>query len=190
MSFFLILLPFFAFASLTWVTSVTTSLFASTAVALALIVRERINGESAKVFNIAAVVIFGGLGVYMLLTRSELSISSVRMALDAAILIVVLTSIALRFPFTLQYAREQVAPDVASKPEFIRVNYILTWAWAGAFVLMLVADIVSIWWPSAPLWTCIAVTFAARNAAVQFTKWYAQRARDRGQDANAGRSSI
>jgi drug/metabolite transporter (DMT)-like permease len=186
MSFFVILLPFFVFAALSWLTSVTISLFVAAATALALIVRERLNGESAKILNIATVVIFGGLGVMMLLTRGEWSATSVRMATNAGLLIVVLTSIALRFPFTLQYAREQVSPDVRTSPAFLRVNYILSWAWVGAFVLMLVADIVSMWWPSAPLWIGIAATFAARNAAVQFTKWYAQLARQRANAAAAG----
>jgi hypothetical protein len=184
MSFFLILLPFFALATLSWVMSVTVSLLVGAAIALALITRERMLGASAKILNIGAVVLFSGLGIFLMLTHGEWSAGSVRMAIDAGFLIMALTSIALRFPFTLQYARENVTADVATTPAFIRVNYILTWAWVGAFVLMLVADIISVWWPSAPLWIGVAVTFAARNAAIQFTKWYSQRARNRANAAS------
>ncbi len=90
-----------------------------------------------------------------------------------------LLSLAIRLPFTLQYAREVVDAETSKLPGFMKANYILTWAWAGVYVLMLVADMVSVWWPSAPLWIGVAITFAARNAAVQFTKWYSQRARAR-----------
>ena len=42
-------------------------------------------------------------------------------------------SIAIRFPFTLQYAREVVDAETAVLPGFIKANYIITWAWAAAF---------------------------------------------------------
>ncbi len=179
MSFFLILLPFFTLGTLNWFIPITSSLLISAAVALALIVYERMQGQSAKILNIASVVIFTGLGVIMLLSDGAWSHTAIHMTIDVALLAVTLLSIALRFPFTLQYAREHVEPKVVTMPEFIRTNYILTWAWAGVYVLMLVADMVSVWWPSAPLWIGVAITFAARNAAVQFTKWYSQRARAR-----------
>jgi alkanesulfonate monooxygenase SsuD/methylene tetrahydromethanopterin reductase-like flavin-dependent oxidoreductase (luciferase family) len=54
-------------------------------------------------------------------------------------------------------------------------NYILTWAWVGAFILMLVADILLIYWPSLPVWIGVGVAFAARNCAVYFTNWYSAR---------------
>ena len=185
MSFFLILLPFLVLSTLNWLLPITISLFIAAAVSIALIVFERTRGQSAKVLNISAAVIFSGLGLIMLLIDGAWSGATVRMTIDVALLCVVLISIAIRLPFTLQYAREQVAPEVRAMPEFIRTNYVLTWAWVGAFVLMLVADMVSVWWPSAPLWIGVIVAFAARNAAVQFTKWYAQRARDRANAATA-----
>jgi hypothetical protein len=190
MSFFLILLPFLVLGALNWLFPITVGLLAGATVALALIVHERIKGQSAKILNIAAAVIFGGLGILMLLTNGAWSHASVRIAIDIALLSVVLVSIALRFPFTLQYAREQVEPEVRAMPEFIRTNYILTWAWVGAFALMLVADLLSVWWPSAPLWVGVILAFAARNAAVQFTKWYSQRARDRANAAAAPSATI
>lgn len=179
MSFFLILLPFLVLGALNWLLPITISLLIGAAVALVLIVYERMQGQSAKILNIATVVIFGSLGAILLLTDGAWSNSTIRMTIDVALLAVVLVSIAVRFPFTLQYAREQVDPAVLAMPEFIRTNYILTWAWVGAFLLMLVADMVSVWWPSAPLWIGVTIAFAARNAAVQFTKWYSQRARAR-----------
>lgn len=190
MSFFLILLPFLVLSTLNWLLPITISLFIGAAVAIALIVHERMQGQSAKILNISAAVIFSSLAVIMLLIDGAWSGTTIRMTIDIALLAVVLVSIALRFPFTLQYAREQVTPEVRAMPEFIRTNYILTWAWAGTFVLMLVADMVSVWWPSAPLWVGVIIAFAARNAAVQFTKWYSQRARDRANAATAASAPL
>ncbi|MBR1219836.1 hypothetical protein JQ557_17645 [Bradyrhizobium sp. U87765 SZCCT0131] len=179
MLFFIIFLPFLTLGVLSWIATVTVSLFGGAGVALALIVFERARGRSAKILNIATAVLLGGLGLAMVLLDGGLTPATIRVSISAGLLLVALTSIALRFPFTLQYAREEVAPEVMAMPTFLRTNYILTWAWVGAFVLMLVADIVSVWWPSAPLWIGVAATFASRNAAVQFTKWYTQRARAR-----------
>jgi hypothetical protein len=44
---------------------------------------------------------------------------------------------------------------------------------------MLVADILMIFAPSLPLWVGVGIAFAARNAAIYFTKWYPQYRRTR-----------
>ena len=59
----------------------------------------------------------------------------------------------------------------------MRTNYILTGVWSAAFVLMLAADVVSIYQPQLLLWTCAAIAFAARNSATLFTQWYPKRVR-------------
>ena len=88
---------------------------------------------------------------------------------------IALASIAIRLPFTLQYAREQVDAETVAEPEFLRVNYILSWAWVAAMVLMLIADIMMIYFPALPLWSGVVAIYLARNAAVYFTKWYSNR---------------
>jgi hypothetical protein len=98
----------------------------------------------------------------------------VRLAVDVGVLAIVLVSLAIRLPFTLQYAREVVDAETLKLPGFMKANYIITWAWVGAFVLMLIADILMIYVPSLPLWIGFATAFAARNSAVAFTKWYPQ----------------
>jgi len=50
-------------------------------------------------------------------------------------------------------------------PGFMRANYIITWAWTAALVLMLIADIAMIYLPDLPLWIGLGVAFAARNCA-------------------------
>ena len=57
-------------------------------------------------------------------------------------------------------------------PGFLNANYVITWAWTAAFVLMVLANVLMIYVPGLPLWAGIAIAFAARNTAVYFTKWY------------------
>jgi hypothetical protein len=101
-----------------------------------------------------------------------LSSSAVKLTVDAGVFTISLTSIAFRFPFTLQYALEVVDPETAKLPGFTRANYVITSAWTGAFLLMMIANVLMIYVPGLPLWSGLVIAFAARNSAAYFTKWY------------------
>jgi intracellular septation protein A len=174
MASFLIIAPFGAFAILMMVSSVAISLFAAAALSLGIVVWDVIRGGSLKMLAAGSVLIFSALGCYITLVDGNWSTVAVRLAVDVGLFSIVLLSLAIRLPFTLQYAREMVDAETLKLPGFMKANYILTWAWAGAFVLMLVADMLIIYMPSLPLWIGFAVAFAARNSAVAFTKWYPQ----------------
>jgi hypothetical protein len=177
MMLFLILDPFAAFGVLMMLTTPAISLFAASAVALATIGYDLAQGRSVKALAAGATVLFAAVGIYLVLSGSSLGDHGIRLAVDLGVLAIALGSIALRLPFTLQYAREVVEPEIVAQPAFMTTNYILTWAWIGAFILMLVADILLIYWPSLPVWIGVAVAFAARNCAVYFTTWYSARRR-------------
>jgi hypothetical protein len=172
MTIFLILAPYGAFAMLMLLTSAAVSLFASAAICLAVIAWDLAGGRSVKILGAGSVILFGGLGGYITLIDSSLSISAVKLAVDGGVLAISLFSLAIRRPFTLQYALEAVDADTAKLPGFMTANYIITWAWTGAFVLMMAANVLVIYIPSLPLWAGIVIVFAARNSAVYFTKWY------------------
>ncbi|WP_371423836.1 hypothetical protein [Tardiphaga sp.] len=174
MASFLIIAPFGAFAMLMMVTSVTVSLFAAAALSFGIVVWDVIRGGSLKMLAGGSVLIFSALGCYITLVDGNWTPVAVRLAVDGGVLAIALLSLAIRLPFTLQYARESVDAETVKLPGFKRANYIITWAWTGAFVLMLVADMLIIYMPSLPLWIGFAVAFAARNSAVAFTKWYPQ----------------
>jgi len=65
---------------------------------------------------------------YIALVDPALSNSAVKFAVDAGIFLISLMSIVIRFPFTLQYAREVVDAETAKLPDFLRANYIIAWA--------------------------------------------------------------
>jgi hypothetical protein len=172
MMIFLTLAPYGAFATLMLVTSATTSLFAATSICLAVIAYDRLHGRSIKILGAGSAILFASLGLHLALTGSAWSVSAVKLTVDSGMLAISLASLAIRFPFTLQYAREMVDAETAALPGFLRANYIITSAWAAAFLLMLMANVLMIYVPGLPLWSGIAIAFAARNTAVYFTKWY------------------
>jgi hypothetical protein len=174
MTIFLILAPYGAFAMLVLVTSATTSLFAAAAICLAVIAFDIVRGRSIKILGAGTVIVFTAVGGYLALVDPAFSNSAIKLAIDVGIFLVSLGSIVMRVPFTLQYAREVVDAETAKLPGFLRANYIITWAWTGAALLMMVGNIAMIYVPGLPLWSSLLIAFAARNSAVYFTKWYPQ----------------
>jgi hypothetical protein len=179
MMIFLILAPFAAFTTLMLLTSATVSVFASAAVALATIAYDLKRGGSIKMMAAGAAILFVSLGCYLALVDSNWSSFAVRMTVDGGVLAIALASIAIRFPFTLQYAREVVDAETMRLPGFMRANYIITWAWTAAFLLMVIANVLMIYVPNLPLWSGLAIAFAARNSAAYFTKWYPKHRREK-----------
>src|ERR1700704_154919 len=172
MTIFLILAPFASFALLMLVPSAAVSLFTGAAIGAAIIAYEVSRGRSIKALAAGAVIMFSALGGYISLIDGNWSATEVRLAVDIGTLAIALASIAIRAPFTLQYARETVDAETLKLPGFLRANYIISWAWTGALVLMLIANMLMIYMPSLPFWVGLGIGFAARNSAVYFTKWY------------------
>jgi hypothetical protein len=172
MMIFLILAPFAAFAGLTMVASAPASLFGAAAVALATIAWDVSRGASIKILAAGSAVLFVALGGYLTFIDSSWSTPSVRLAVDTGLLAIALLSIALRYPFTLQYAVEVTDAETKKLPGFIRANYIITWTWIAALLLMAIGNVMTIYIPGLPLWTGLVIALAARNSATLFTKWY------------------
>jgi len=122
--------------------------------------------------------LFGALTLYSFVYGASWSIAAVRLRVDAGLFLIVLTSIALRQPFTLQYAREKVSSEFWNSPTFVRVNYAITFAWARAFAAMVAADLLMTYVPAVPHSVGVIITVAALYAAVKFTGSYAQRQRE------------
>ena len=174
MTIFLILAPFGSFALLMLVTSAQISLFAAAAICLAVIGIDIARGRSVKMLGAGSVFVFSCIGAYVTLIDPNLSSSAVKLAADVGVLAISLASIAIRRPFVLQYALEEVDAATARLPGFLKATYIITWAWTGAFVLMIIGNVLTIYVPGLPLWSGLVIAFAARNSAAFFTAWYPQ----------------
>lgn len=189
MAAFLIVAPFGAFALLSLVTTASVSLFTAAAMALGIMIWDVARGGSVKMLAAGSALLFTGIGCYVTLIDGHWSATALHLAIDLGVFAISLLSLAIRLPFTLQYAREQVDVETARLPGFVQANYVITWAWTFAFLTMLVADMLVIFIPGLPLWIGFAIAFAARNAALYFTKWYPQyRRAKQGTEAAAHKS--
>jgi hypothetical protein len=170
--------PFIAFAVVDRVFGSAEGLSAGFIVSAVLLIRDWLSPKRApKVLEIGTAILFGGLAAYALLANPAWSIVGVRLVVDTGLLLIVVISIAIRQPFTLQYAREQVPQEIWTSPEFVRTNYIITAVWALAFVALVVADLVLLYIPELPPRFGIIVTVLALVGAVKFTSWYPDRRR-------------
>ena len=174
MTIFLILAPYGAFTSLMLMTSAAVSLFAAASVCLAVITIDAVRGRSVKILGAGSAILFAGIGLYLVFIDHTLSQSAVKLAVDTGIFAISLGSMLLRFPFTLQYAIEAVPAETAAMPGFLRANYVITGAWTAAALLMMLGNAAMLYVPGLPIWSSLAIAFAARNSAVYFTKWYPQ----------------
>jgi hypothetical protein len=168
--------PFLAFAVVDRVLGSVDGLIAGAAISTALLVRDWLRPYAApKVLEIGTFVLFVALALYAALGAPEWSIMDVRLRVDSGLLLIVLVTMLIGKPFTLQYAQEQVDRNLWTTPAFIRTNYVITAAWAVAFIVMVLADLVLIYMPDLPPRFGIIATVAAIVGAVKFTGWYPER---------------
>jgi hypothetical protein len=156
------------------VTSAAVSLFSAAAICLAVIAFDVARGRSVKILSAGSVIVFAAVGSYVALVDTSLGTAAVKFAVDAGIFLLSLLSIVFRHPFALQYALEEVDAETAQQPGFVRANYLITWAWTAAMLLMMIGNIAVLYVPGLPLWSGLLIAFAARNSALYFTKWYPQ----------------
>jgi len=165
--------PFLAFALVDRFVDPVMGLWAGTLAAAVLIVRDVVTpGRAPKILEIGTLILFGGLAIYAQFAAPGWSVIGVRLRVDGGLLLIVLASMAVGRPFTLQYARTQVSPDLWNAPAFIRTNYVITAAWAVAFAVMVLAELAILYVPNLPQRAGVIAIFAALIGAVKFTGWY------------------
>jgi hypothetical protein len=171
--------PFVVFVVMERIAGGIAGLMAAAIVSAALLAREIFGtGKMVKVLELGTFLLFSGLAIYAKLAGAVWSIFEVRLRVDAGLLLVVLVSMLIRQPFTLQYAREQVARELWSTPGFIRINYIITGVWAAAFAIMVAADLLLLYKPSLPPIIGIVATIGALWGAGTFTAQYPEHRRE------------
>ncbi|MBT2391695.1 hypothetical protein [Streptomyces sp. ISL-1] len=153
-------------------------------VALFVWARMLYRGTSLKILEVADLVFFAvlaGVGAaaspgtlrWLETYAGEIS--------NLALVVLALGSMAVRVPFTMQYARERVGPEYWKSPEFLHTNQVITGIWGAAFLVAAIAggfgDLV-LHNPN-NLWTAWIIQIAAIVAALSFTEWYPQVVRSR-----------
>lgn len=143
---------------------------ATTAIGAAVSVRP-------KLLDLTAIVFFGALIAWAAVagagTSRWLGDWAGEMS-NVAIAVIAGSSLAVRRPFTLQYARETTAREYWTSALFLRINYVITAVWATVFGLIAVVGYIG----DGPLhqpdniWTNWLIQIALIVFAVKFTAWY------------------
>jgi len=177
MSILLGLSPFLVFFALMRLASPVAGLVGALVVSALLCLRMRLRGESIKILEVGSLVLFGLLCVYTLVVAPRWTVATVRLAVDGGLLVIVLVSLAIGRPFTLQYARERVPEQFWASPIFLAVNRVITAVWAASFAVLVAADAAAEYVPAIPLWGDVGASVAAFLGALWFTRWYPARVR-------------
>jgi hypothetical protein len=175
--------PFIVFVIVERLAGIAAGLGAGAAVSAFLLIRDLLTpGRGIKLLELGTFFLFGFLTLYALAMHPQWSIAAVRLRVDAGLMLIVLASMALRQPFSLQYARESVARQHWGSPAFLHSNYVISAAWAAAFGVLVLADIAMAYMQALPHAGGVVATAAALAAAAWFTGWYPeQRHRAHGQ---------
>ena len=170
--------PFIVFALVERIVGPVPGLVAGALASAGLLLRDWLTpGRTPKILEIGTALLFGGLALYALAAAPDWTVIGVRLRVDAGLLLIVLASLALRRPFTLQYAREQVPPEFWDSPDFLRTNYVITAAWALAFLVMVIVEAALLYVPGLPQGVGVTIIVLALVGAVKFTGWYPERVR-------------
>lgn len=148
---------------------------------VALVVLSRVRGQSFKLLELSDTIFFLVLLIAAATASPETTDwleSWVGELSNIALVVIVLVSIALRNPFTLQYAKEEQPEEVWDTPLFLHVNYVITWVWALAFIVAALAGAFGnlVLDDFNNVWTGWIIQTAAIVVAIQFTIWYPDRA--------------
>ena len=137
-------------------------------------------GSSPKLLEFSDVTYFAGLAVLVAFassgTRAWLELWGGEVA-NVALAVIALGSILVRSPFTLQYAREDTPKEFWQTPEFLRVNYLISWVWVAAFAIGATSGFVGdgLLHNANNIWTGWIIQTFPLVVAAQFTIWYPNR---------------
>ena len=163
--------PFILFAVLMRLSD-DLALWIAFAAAFTLGMRSFLDTRVLKTLDAGNTALFGLLALYKGFIQPSLSLGAVLLAVDGGLLAVLLGSLLLHEPFTLQYAREQVSPENWKSPSFLRANYVVTGVWVAALAIMTVADTAATFFGQISLTTAMAVGLVALVGALTFTLRY------------------
>ncbi len=141
-----------------------------------------IRGGTPKMLEYSDVVYFAVLAVVIAFasagTRTWLELWGGEVA-NAALLAIALGSVLIRKPFTLQYAREDTPKEFWHTPEFLHVNYLISWVWVAAFAIEAASGLYgdAVMKNSNDIWTGWIIQTLPLIIAAQFTIWYPNRLR-------------
>jgi hypothetical protein len=163
--------PFLLFAVLSRL-SADLALWVAFAAAFVVTIRDFMESPSLRLLDAGGFVLFALLALGRGFLDPALSLATVRFIAEAALFMLLAIPLALKRPFSAEYAR--LDPREAGWPPalFLKVNYLVSGTWTAAFLAMAASDGMVAFDARLPLWPSMAVSVTALAAAVTFTLRY------------------
>jgi hypothetical protein len=163
--------PFIIFALLSNF-DLDVALWLAFASAFAIAIRDFAQSRLLRMLDVGSVALFGIFSLYVGFIQPGIPIQMARLVVDGGLCAMAALSIVLRHPLTLQYAREQVPEEFWQTARFVLTNYLVTGAWAVAFAVMALADVVANKNKQLPVSLDVAVSLIVLAIAILFTARY------------------
>ncbi|MEI6621542.1 MAG: acyl-CoA thioesterase/bile acid-CoA:amino acid N-acyltransferase family protein [Actinomycetes bacterium] len=132
-----------------WILSGSTSFETAVTVAFVLALLSNVltyartkSLASLKVLELGTAIAFAVLAIVGLLAGQVFVARWIQALGNGSLMIIMLVSVLINKPFTLQYARDAVPRDLWDKPGFLAVNKFMTWMWVWAMGFMTVCSLV------------------------------------------------
>jgi hypothetical protein len=93
---------------------------------------------------------------------------------NGALAVGVWAGLAMKRPFTMEYAREHTDPSLWQSPAFLRTNYLLTTMWAVIFTINAFLAWQRSIRPAMPSWAYETVSYCLLVSAMFVSTWYPQ----------------
>lgn len=165
-------LPFVIFAVVSTTHGALAGLLAGAAVSAVLTVKALRNKHEVRILEVGTLILFLGLSIYVKIHGQDLSIFIVKFWVDIGLFVIALASMALRQPFTIQFAHDQVDVKFWGSPKFLRTNYIMTGVWAAIFLVMAGIEAIVGFSTDLSVTTGTVLVLLVLGFGVWFTKWY------------------
>ena len=139
-----------------------------------------LTGGRPKMLEYSDVVYFTGMASVVASasagTRDWLELWGGEVA-DLVLFAIVFGSVVVRRPFTLSYAKDTTPREYWDQPEFLRVNYLISWVWVAAFAIEAASGLFgdAVLHNSDNIWTGWIIQTLPMIVAAQFTIWYPAR---------------
>ncbi len=164
--------------------SLHSQILASVIACIAVIIFQRHELMRKFIFDWATLLFFLTLTLLLIIFKNSWLATYANTLSNIALALIAWLSLAIRLPFTLQYAREQVETVYWNSPLFIRINYIITLMWAITLTLMALQNVLQAYnignnmgWSDIFPTLLIIVTIVS---TMKFPAWYQRKILGRG----------
>jgi hypothetical protein len=163
--------PFILFTLLSRL-SADLALWVAFAAAFVVTIRDFVESPSLRLLDAGSLVLFAVLALGRGFLDPNLSLAAVRFIAEASLFLLLGLPLALKRPFSTDYAR--LDPREAGWPPalFLKVNYLVSGVWTASFLAMAAADGTVTFDPELPLYGSIAVSVIGLALAITFTLRY------------------